>query len=234
MMRIFLVALVLFSLATPVYASNICGGATCTESEVGPFMKGITKQCGDLGDCQLTDIMQVFTNVGNWILGVVGAVVLLMYVYGGFMYMTAGAMEENMKKGKQALRISTIGLLIVFFAYAGITTLNSALRRGTIEEDVGQYVTCDPSGLNAGQACDLNSTCSDDGRCMTLCEQNHGDGERIEVNNGSEWFQYSCMDINDPPTVPGFSEMQGCEQNLCPGNEDYQCCLIHGNYNGGL
>lgn len=52
------------------------------------------------------------------LLGILGTVALVMFIYGGFMYLTAAGNEEKVTKGKQTLIWATLGLIIVFFAYA--------------------------------------------------------------------------------------------------------------------
>lgn len=90
-------------------------------------MQDIASKCYNTGDCQLTDVMTVVNNVGVFILGIVGALVFLMYTISGVRWIGAaylpGGFDENIKKGKDGLRIATIGLVIVFIAFAAITTL---------------------------------------------------------------------------------------------------------------
>src|SRR3989339_807222 len=77
-----IVLIVTFALIPTIsfaYTSKICAGTTCTAKEVGPFMDGISQECGNSGTCQLSDIMLLITNVGNYVLGIIGAIVLLMY-----------------------------------------------------------------------------------------------------------------------------------------------------------
>ncbi len=44
-------------------------------------------------------------------------------------------------------------------------------------------------------------------------------------------FYYACLDTSQ--TLDGaFIRTEGCEQNLCPGPNEIQCCLVHvNNYN---
>lgn len=50
-------------------------------------------------------------------LGVVGGIALMVFVYGGLMWMTARGDQSQVKKGQDALRAATIGLFIVMFSY---------------------------------------------------------------------------------------------------------------------
>jgi|WetSurMetagenome_2_1015567.scaffolds.fasta_scaffold1000317_1 hypothetical protein len=75
--------------------------------------------CGssNCGNYSLNDFLLLAINVANWILGVVGAVALLFFVYGGFVFILSAGNEERVKAGKQILLNSIIGLAIVFASY---------------------------------------------------------------------------------------------------------------------
>lgn len=52
------------------------------------------------------------------ILGIVGSLALLMFIWGGFQWMTAAGNAEKVEKGKQILVWATIGLIVIFTSYA--------------------------------------------------------------------------------------------------------------------
>lgn len=56
----------------------------------------------------------------NAVLGVVGSLALLMFVYGGITWMTSSGNQEKVKKGRDIIVWSAIGLIIIFSAY-GLT-----------------------------------------------------------------------------------------------------------------
>lgn len=148
--------------------SNVCSSGGCTRDQVGPFLEGITKACYDQGSCQLPDIMTVVANVGNYAVGIVGSLVFLMWVISGFRYLGAnflpGGFDENIKKGKQGIVTATVGLLIVFGAYAGIYALEAVLTAGNScvalnKDETTDYRCVDTTKLNPiPQSCqgDLN------------------------------------------------------------------------------
>ena len=221
MMRIFAAAAIfafLFSAVPVQAASDICFNDPCEAKEVGPFMQGISKICGNTGTCQLTDIETVFANIGNWILGIVGAVVLIYWVYGGMLLITGGGMHENIKKGKQALTISSIGLVIVFVGYAAIHTLVSAIGYEGLTDTPIDTVTCGPGEINAGLPCGDgdNKVCSTDGQCITECANRH---PQQEGGAGGIW---SCVDTD----LYGDGVDLSCETGYCPGAENIQCCQV--------
>jgi crotonobetainyl-CoA:carnitine CoA-transferase CaiB-like acyl-CoA transferase len=197
------------------YESNICGSATCTADEVGIIMEGISDECGNSGTCELTDIMTVFANIGNWISGIIGGIVLMMYVIGGLYFLTSGGNQQRIQKGKDYMRISTIGMLIVMFAYLGIYALRGVLRFGDATAYEDGYVTC-VNEETEGQTCDLNSTCVD-GACLTECEQQYGDKGNFDSSTNT-YYRYQCVDKTTT------DDTKGCIANLCPGDENWQCC----------
>ncbi|MEA3272765.1 MAG: hypothetical protein U9P90_03805 [Patescibacteria group bacterium] len=53
----------------------------------------------------------------NIILSLVGVILVVLIVYAGFLWMTAGGNEDNIKKAKAILTNSIIGLIITLLAY---------------------------------------------------------------------------------------------------------------------
>lgn len=56
----------------------------------------------------------------NSVLGVVGSLALLMFVFGGITWMTSSGNKEKIQKGRDIIVWAAIGLVIVFSAY-GLT-----------------------------------------------------------------------------------------------------------------
>lgn len=54
----------------------------------------------------------------NTLLGVLGILLVILIIYGGFIWMTAGGNEENVKKAKKIIFSAVVGLLIILSAYA--------------------------------------------------------------------------------------------------------------------
>lgn len=61
------------------------------------------------------------TTVGkiiNTALGLLGIVAVILIIYAGFLWMTAGGTEDRVKKAKDILTASVIGLIIILASYA--------------------------------------------------------------------------------------------------------------------
>jgi len=52
------------------------------------------------------------------ILGVVGSLALVMFIYGGFLWMTSSGNRDKVEKGKNTLVWATIGMVVIFASYA--------------------------------------------------------------------------------------------------------------------
>lgn len=196
------ISFILLPLAGFAYSSNICKGSTCAESEVGAFMKGITQECGNFGNCSICDILLVFANTGNFVIGIVGSLVLLMYVIGGFYWLTSHGDSGKVTKGKEFLKISTTGLVIVLVAYAAIHTIIETIAPGYGDKSTGGCGTAADEGKPCGEYSIYKG-----GICMSLC------AAKIDE-------KFSCK----PEGGPG--EYCSVDTKVCPSGQ--KCCGISG------
>lgn len=74
----------------------------------------ISGVCGGQG----TSPQILIGKVINAVLGIVGSLALVMFIYGGFTWMTAAGNEQSVTKGKDILIWATVGLIVIFSAYA--------------------------------------------------------------------------------------------------------------------
>lgn len=63
-------------------------------------------------------VPEVIKNATTAILGVVGALALAMFIYGGLMWMTSLGNQQRVEKGKETLKWATIGLIVIFASYS--------------------------------------------------------------------------------------------------------------------
>ena len=56
-------------------------------------------------------------NIINFVLGFVGTIALVLFIYGGFTWMLSAGAPAKVKKGKDIIVWSIIGLFVVFTAY---------------------------------------------------------------------------------------------------------------------
>jgi len=68
-----------------------------------------------LGNKPLEETIGLLINV---LLGILGIIFLILVIYAGFLWMTAGGDEKRVATAKQILITSVIGLIILLSAYA--------------------------------------------------------------------------------------------------------------------
>jgi len=78
-----------------------------------------------------TDIRLVVARIIRVALGFLGVVALVLILYGGFVWMTAGGNEEKIQKAKKILVNAAIGLAIILSAYAIASFVINALVSAT-------------------------------------------------------------------------------------------------------
>ena len=84
-----------------------------------------------LGGTDASDINVLIGQVINGVLGVVGSLALIMFIYGGFTWMTAAGSSEKVTKGKDILVWAVIGLIIIFMSYAFVRLILADILGGS-------------------------------------------------------------------------------------------------------
>jgi len=79
----------------------------------------------------VTDVRVLVGRVIKAILGVSGMLALLMFVWGGLLWMTSQGEKEKIAKGQKTLAWAVIGLAVLFTAYAGVNWVIGALAQST-------------------------------------------------------------------------------------------------------
>lgn len=78
------------------------------------------------------DIPTIVGRLISAILGITGALALLMFVWGGVQWLTSGGAPDKVKKGKDTLIWATVGLAVIIMAYALVSAIVGALTVGSV------------------------------------------------------------------------------------------------------
>lgn len=79
------------------------------------------------GSYQLVDVLLVGRNVFDWVLGIIGSLALLFFVFGGFMFLISSGNEQKVAEAKAIITNAVIGILIVFGSYIAIEFFMEAI-----------------------------------------------------------------------------------------------------------
>ncbi len=156
------------------------------------------------------DIRVIVVRIINVLLGVLGTIFLLLMIYAGWLWMTAGGEAQKVEKAKKIITNAIIGLVIVFMSFAFtkfvFSILNDAANGGP-----GGPNSCTNGAVSGCNVCVAGSWTYD----TTLCTL-PGSSFRIRdvstAHNGTDNSQdvYLCSSIQantnnriDSATVPG-------------------------------
>ena len=157
-MKYFLVVLALFgafTLITPasVFAVDPCVNATnpelieaCSQAlaepatpttPATPAVSANSAASAALATAQLSnplgtdDVRVIIGRIIKAILGVSGGLALVMFIWGGLIWMTSQGEKARIEKGQKTLVWAVIGLAILFVAYAAVNWVILALQQST-------------------------------------------------------------------------------------------------------
>lgn len=120
-------------LVYPVVALTLISGFAMPARAVN-----LTSGIQDVGDAAqistTTSLEQTIGQIINVILGFLGIIFLVLVIYAGFLWMTAGGNSDKVDKAKQIMTQAVIGLVILLAAYAitqfVVTNLGTATGTG--------------------------------------------------------------------------------------------------------
>lgn len=95
------------------------------------------------GDYKLDYIREYAIYIAKIILGLVGSLSLLAFVYGGVTFLISGGSSDKIKKGQEILKAAVIGILITFAStliinvFLGGLGIDSKGNQGAAKFDTG-------------------------------------------------------------------------------------------------
>lgn len=102
----------LFLATTPVY------GTTSPSGLQGAFGSALTDAAKKANYNTDSTLPSLLGNILFLALSLLGAIFIIMMVYGGYEWMTAGGNEQKVDKAGEIIRQAIIGLIVVVGAYA--------------------------------------------------------------------------------------------------------------------
>ncbi|MBI5037242.1 MAG: hypothetical protein HZC01_00830 [Candidatus Kerfeldbacteria bacterium] len=67
------------------------------------------------------DLESTVVNIVQWVLGFLGLIAVIMILYGGFVWITAGGNEDKVGTAKKIISAAVVGLIVVLLAWAIVT-----------------------------------------------------------------------------------------------------------------
>jgi len=158
MKKIFLLFLIISFIALPFLSLAVDTGLNTTAGEAKLIE---------------TDIAVFAGNIIRAVLGLLGILILIFILYGGYLWLVSGGNDQMVKKAKDILTSAFIGLIIVLAAYA-ITTfvvrgITGAISGSGPSSVVSSCYDADINPLPSGTSCEMGSDtpgcCDEEGAC---------------------------------------------------------------------
>lgn len=86
-----------------------------------------------------TSLIDVIVIIINWVLGFVGIIIFIIFLYAGFEYATAGGEQSKAESAQSRMANAVIGLIIIFFAFVASNAVLSFVFQDSIpveEEEI--------------------------------------------------------------------------------------------------
>ena len=109
---LFIVFLIIFSVTSFAYVN-----AQATQEAAGGIEKTLNDPLNNTFS-QPNGIQNLIGTIIKAVLGVVGSLALVMFIYGGLLWMTAAGNTERVEKGKKTIVWAVLGLVVIFTSYA--------------------------------------------------------------------------------------------------------------------
>ena len=121
-----------FALATlfsaGLFVTNNASAASCAQGAAGGAAAGIDCAKGsDVPDESLFGSGSIFTTVVNILLFLIGAICVIMLIWGGIRYTTSAGNSASVTAAKNTIMYAIIGLIIAFLAFAIVNWVLTAL-----------------------------------------------------------------------------------------------------------
>ncbi len=120
---VFALVAVFTPVAPSANAASDCGSAS------GGINAGVN--CANPGPSVPQNLFQgsnnVFTTVVNVLLFIIGAISVIMLIYGGIRYTLSGGNSANVTAAKNTIMYAIIGLIVAFLAFAVVNWLLGAI-----------------------------------------------------------------------------------------------------------
>jgi hypothetical protein len=113
----------------PAGVAPVTPATTTPGADDAALTETITKKIEIFDDLGIVkgDISEVVGIIIKTVLGIIGSVALIMFVYGGIFWMTAGGSPDRIKKAREIFIWSALGLAIIFGSYVIVSYIIGAL-----------------------------------------------------------------------------------------------------------
>ena len=90
-------------------------------------LKLLNETSKEAGVSTQRELPEVIGSIIQWVLGIVGIILLVMFVYGGVLYATSAGNEDKLETAKKVMLYAILGIVIIALAFVLTRYIISAL-----------------------------------------------------------------------------------------------------------
>ncbi len=119
------------STSTADYYRETSGSSSSTSSSSTSKAQKTVKLINPLG-AGMTDPRDIIGNVIKGVLSIIGSIALLMFIYGGILWITSMGEPKKIQQGKDIITWCVLGLAIIAGAYVLVDAIINGLTTGNV------------------------------------------------------------------------------------------------------
>lgn len=147
--------IIIFLALTCLFLASLNFAQAYSFSDIGGFSK---TTAGEAGLTQ-TDYAIIVASVITAVLALTGAIFVILFIYGGFTWLTSAGSEDKVKKAKNVLTYAVIGVFIVAAAYSITNFIATGIFTGPAVTPPNTNTTVGSQCQAAGGVCATFDNC---------------------------------------------------------------------------
>lgn len=130
--------------------------------------------CIATGSCSLDEIVASGAAFANFLIAISGSVFLAIFVYAGFLYLTAGS-TNRVEKAKTMLQQATIGMVLLLGAFVFVRFIQQSFISNSLNQttQATKAPTCGTTPQTANYACTMLSVDPTDSKALKTAISDH-------------------------------------------------------------
>lgn len=101
----------------PYLAFAIETGTGPGSGQEAPNIRNVFQEARNESGYEEETAAQFFGRIVKWIIGLIGIILVLLFIYGGVVYATSAGNEDRIETGKKIMMYAIIGVVIIAIAF---------------------------------------------------------------------------------------------------------------------
>lgn len=131
-MKLILITLSIFGVLLITYPNATLASFRAPDVTTPPDKGTIPNNSGVYQGTSFIDTVELII---NWVLGFVGIIIFIIFLFAGFEYATAGDDTDKAKSAQSRIANAIIGLIIIFFAFVASNAILSFIFPDSVAEE---------------------------------------------------------------------------------------------------